>query len=162
MKKFLKDAESFTAQEADGIPYETNLQLGAIYFISTNIDVSDGLYNGATGYLRKIDCGYNNAGVKVPTIAWMEFQHPLIGASLRERSKLRIQHSNANEMWTPISRISREVSKSRKYPGMKLLRKQIPLVAANAMTIAKVMISTWICKQSLKFVCFSVARIFDT
>jgi len=52
-------AQNLTPQQSDGLPYETRLQVGAVYFISTNINVEDGLFNGATGVLKKIEYSIN-------------------------------------------------------------------------------------------------------
>lgn len=138
-EKFLCDAKDFTLQESDGIPYETNLQVGGVYFVTTNIDVSDGLFNGATGILRKIDYGKNTKGEIVPVIAWMEFENEIIGSSLRQSPNWVQKYNNdsVTKEWTPIERITRTLSVSHKYSGMELMRTQIPLLAANAMTIAK-------------------------
>lgn len=137
-QRFLEEGKSLTPQKSDGIPYETNLQVGATYFVSTNLDVSDGLFNGATGILRKIECGKNAKKEKVPTVAWMEFTNVLIGSSLRERSSNLIEKCNASPTWTPILRTTRELSVSNREGSMKLRRTQIPLVSANAITIHKV------------------------
>jgi len=72
-------AVNFTTQQSDGIPYQTRLQIGGVYFISTNIDVGDGLFNGATGVLRKIELADG-----VPIRAWMEFHHSSIGLNKRK------------------------------------------------------------------------------
>lgn len=52
--KFLEDAKTFSQQEMDGIPHQAQLQISGVYMITTNIDVSDGLFNGATGILKKL------------------------------------------------------------------------------------------------------------
>ena len=52
---FLERAKEFTTSECIGLPYTVNLQVGGIYFVTTNIDVGDGLFNGATGTLVAIE-----------------------------------------------------------------------------------------------------------
>lgn len=127
----------WNAQESDGMPYETLLKVGALYFVTTNIDVSDGLFNGALGFLRRIDFGINLTGVSIPKVAWLEFESPVIGVDQRAKSRSKYQHLNLPATWVPIERVSKSLSKSHVYPGLELVRKQIPIVGANGMTIAK-------------------------
>lgn len=135
---FLEKASKLTPQKSDGMPYSTHLQIGAVYFLSTNIDVSDGLFNGATGILRRIDYGKTKDGRSIPVRAWIEFQSHLIGVNQRLKFKGLMTNSDIPETWTPIQRITKELSVSFKYSGLTLRRQQIPLISANAMTIAKV------------------------
>jgi hypothetical protein len=51
----LEFAKKMSPQQSDGLPYTTNLQVGGVYFITTNVDVADGLFNGSTGTLEKIE-----------------------------------------------------------------------------------------------------------
>lgn len=127
------------------------IQVGETYFITTNIDVSDGLFNGATGVLKHIQFGSTSDKTKIPNIAWMKFENPQIGNSNRS-SNCSKYSSETPEDWTPIMRYTRTLSKSYKYPGMELIRTQIPLVAANGMTIAKAQGS------SMPLVVFSTKR----
>lgn len=49
IETLLESSKNLTTQQSDGIPYETYLQIGGEYFVTTNIDVQDGLFNGSTG-----------------------------------------------------------------------------------------------------------------
>ncbi len=100
----------WNAQESDGMPYETLLKVGALYFVTTNIDVSDGLFNGALGFLRRIDYGNNSSGVSIPNVAWLEFESPVIGVDQRAKSRGKYLHLNLpNNL--PLS-VSQKVSAS--------------------------------------------------
>ncbi len=105
--------------------------------MTTNIDVADGLFNGALGFLRRIDYRDTAAGVRIPYTAWIEFENPLIGLSQRDKNRDRILKKKITAVWVPIDRITRSLSRSHLYPGAELVRTQIPLVGANGMTIAK-------------------------
>ncbi|XP_035709588.1 ATP-dependent DNA helicase PIF1-like [Folsomia candida] len=50
----LESAEYLSLQQTGGMPYHVALRVGLRYMITTNIDVSDGLFNGATGKLMRI------------------------------------------------------------------------------------------------------------
>ncbi len=133
----LEDAKSWNTQESDGIPYVTHLQIGALYFVTTNIDVADGLFNGALGFLRRIDYRDNASHLRIPYTAWIQFENPQIGLAQRDKTRARILKDNIPTDWVPIDRISRSLSRSHLYAGAELVRTQIPLVGANGMTIAK-------------------------
>lgn len=124
-------------QQSSGIPYQTYLKVGGQYFVSTNIDVSDGLFNGSTGCLKKIDYGATTDNRSVPRRAWLDFNNPLIGIERRLQTKSLQEKKNINLEWTAIDRITRNLSSSGQHQNLQLIRKQIPLVAANGMTIAK-------------------------
>lgn len=115
--------------------------------ITTNIDVSDGLFNGATGILKKLEYGKTVKGDLVPSVAWLHFENEIIGCLQRQNSKYKYRYENelVSKEWTPIERITRTLSVSYKYAGMELIRNQLPLLAANAMTIAKAQGSSLAC-----------------
>jgi len=71
-QKLLSSAKGWTAQQSDGLPYETHLQIGGEYFVSTNIDVTDGLFNGSTGHLKLIEYGTTSSRERIPKRAWMD------------------------------------------------------------------------------------------
>lgn len=131
----LQDAKKLKQNECDGLRYELYLKEGGQYFITTNLDVSDGLFNGATGTLKKIEhlhTGENEIR------AWMLFQDRNIGSE-RRKNFLR-EHkeypSFASSSWTPIDKLTKVLSKIYN-DGYKIVRRQIPLLACNGMTIAK-------------------------
>ncbi len=136
---FHEVAKSFDRKECTGLMYKVNLQVGGLYFVTTNIDVSDGLFNGATGVLKAIEYGVK-AGTtdeQIPTSAWLEFCHPSIGQEIRSNQwvKQRAERNKFPTSWTPIDRMSRVLNKT--LHGMEVTRKQIPLQAANGMTVNK-------------------------
>lgn len=120
--------------QSDGLPYNTYLKVGAKYFISTNIKVSDGLFNGSHGMLMAIE--YN--ADKQPILVWMNFSDPNTGSEMR-REMARIYHSRpqVDKSWTGIRRMRRKLSVKRTDHSLRIVRRQIPLVACNGMTIAK-------------------------
>jgi hypothetical protein len=136
-QRWLKVAKTFTAQKADGLPYETRLQINGQYFITTNIDVSDGLFNGATGILKMLEYGTTKEGVRIPKNAYMEFHHPSIGASRRASTKAEQERKRINLNYVQIGRITKNLSKTGRHKGIRIIRTQLPLLSANAITIPK-------------------------
>ena len=58
--------------DTGGLPYEITFVLGKYYMLTTNVDVSDGLANGAVGKLCHID--YDDDG-EVSRV-WIIFSNP--------------------------------------------------------------------------------------
>lgn len=115
--------------------------------MTTNIDVQDGLFNGATGTLKKIEYGKTTTGDRVPYKAWMDFRNLLIGAGSRSTTKYYQQRKNIDPNLVMIGRITRNLSKTGRHGGLQLIRTQIPLLAANGMTISKSQGSSLQCKM---------------
>jgi hypothetical protein len=130
-------AKTFTPQQSDGLPYSTHLQLKGEYFITTNVDVQDGLFNGSTGSLKLIEYGTTVKNKKIPKIAWMDFRNPLVGSAKRTQFKSHQQKKGINVEYTPIERITRNLSKTGRHHGLKVVRTQLSLLAANGRTITK-------------------------
>lgn len=133
-----------TRQQTNGVPYETYLQIGAEYFVTNNVDVTQGLFNGATGTLKMIEYG-RVAGLpelKVPKIAWMDFHNPIFGREKRQQWRPYMEKKGICLEWTPIDRITVSITKWR--TNLRIIRIQIPLVGANGMTINKAQGSTMI------------------
>jgi hypothetical protein len=67
--------------ETGGLPYCVRLVTGYPYMITTNIDVEDGLVNGAIGVLK-----YTKSGQLIdntPTSLWFHFENENMGAKQR-------------------------------------------------------------------------------
>jgi hypothetical protein len=152
-RRWLNVAKTFTAQKADGLPYETRLQINGQYFVTTNIDVSDGLFNGATGILKKIEYGTSKGNEKIPKNAYLEFHHPSIGANKRSLTKAELLRKGIDLKWVQIGRITKNLSKTGRHKGIRIIRTQLPLLSANAVTIPKSQGS------SIPFVVVSVTTI---
>ena len=57
--------------------------VGIIVAMTANVDVEDGLTNGATGVVKLID--YRMKGTNPPSIIWVLFDDPRSGRSEREK-----------------------------------------------------------------------------
>ena len=85
--------------DTQGLMYELQLVIGLRYMISTNIDVCDGLFNGACGVLRFVELQNR----KINAI-YIEFDDEKTGAKARS-ARNNIMRSNAQIQtnWTPIT-----------------------------------------------------------
>lgn len=120
--------------DTGGLPYELTFVVGKFYIITTNIDVADGLANGAFGKLVHVE--FNEENDKIIRV-WMEFPGAQrIGKKIRKkfarlRVKLKLSH-----LAVPIElRTSNVPLTLNKKVTAK--RRHFPLISACAMTIHK-------------------------
>ncbi|GFT16098.1 ATP-dependent DNA helicase [Trichonephila clavipes] len=119
--------------DTNGLPYQTVNVKNIYYMIMTNIDVTDGLANGAVGNLVHVEI--NDEGL-VKTI-WLEFPDlPQIGEKLRCKAAGYIAEINVSRMAVPIIlRTSTIPLNNNKTISVTCMH--VPLVCACATTIHK-------------------------
>ena len=133
-----KKARELISQLPDDASITANMEkvltvkVGMKYNISVNVNVEDGLANGATGKAKFIE--YKIEGSNRPSIIWMKFDDPRIGKATREKYFQRgFYDSNIQRDWTPIF----EVERTFLYKYKMYQRIQFPLRPAAAKTIHK-------------------------
>ena len=112
-----------------GLVSELHLAIGAKVMLTVNVDVSDGLVNGARGTVQAII----KSGSEV-TLVLVRFDHSRVGTKAIAQSQYRSQHPEA----VPISRHEEAVFCIGKNKAAEVSRRQFPLVLAWATTIHKV------------------------
>ena len=135
--RLLDFAKSLSTSDADGIPYEVSLKVGAVYMVPINIDVADGVFNGTTGVLKHIEYATTAEDIQIPVRAYLDFQDPLVGATIRAKYRQHQQTMNIDPDLTPIGFKKKVLSKSFNHSNVQIIRRQIPLIAADGMTINK-------------------------
>ena len=107
--------------------------------MTLNNDTSDGLVNGATGILQRIEYGTRSATqLRVPCVLWMEFDDPTVGKEKRANSKARYLRDNTIlKSWTPIGLETRRFQRGKSVSCYRIVRKQFPFIVAEALTIHK-------------------------
>ena len=124
----LTDDASITANMEKVLTVEVEIK----YNISVNVNVEDGLANGATCKVKFI--AYKIEGSNHPSIIWMKFDDPRIGKATREKYFQRVfYNSNIQRDWTPIFEVERTFL--YKYKMYQMI--QFPLRPAAAKTIHK-------------------------
>ena len=103
----------------------------AKYDLTTNIDVTDGLTNGAECMIQSIDYRVENS--TRPSIIWVSFPHPDIGRKHR-RQHAHLYNTHINKNWTPVLEVTKQFQINKK-SKVKILRRQFPLRPAAAKTI---------------------------
>ena len=99
--------------------------------VSTNIDVPDGLFNGATGILKNLVESKLTSGGKGVSRAFVEFAKRDIGTVARQSVH------GVCQTWTPVDSQLRVLNSFGHYQGLQIVRRQVPLIPANAITIHK-------------------------
>ena len=133
-----KKARELISQLPDDASITANMEkvltvkVGMKYNISVNVNVEDGLANGARGKVKFIE--YKIEGSNHPSIIWMKFDDPRIGKATREKYFQRgFYNSNIQRDWNPIF----EVERTFLYKYKMYQRIQFPLRPAAAKTIHK-------------------------
>jgi hypothetical protein len=115
--------------ETGGLKAQLQLAVGLQYDCTMNLDVEDGLTNGATCVLKKIQYKDN---ITNPSILWVKFIDNKIG--MQWRAKYRCEHTlHGSNTWTPLFAVARTFLVNR----ILVSRKQFPLTPAAARTIHK-------------------------
>ncbi|GBM00009.1 hypothetical protein AVEN_1199-1, partial [Araneus ventricosus] len=112
-----------SAVETDGLPYSIKLKCGILYMVTANIDVEDGLVNGAVGILRHIEL---NIGEKEEERKSNKTK--LVGLWI-EFPSIYIYRST----WTPVHLRTATINIS----GAVKCKRKFPMVPAGAITVHK-------------------------
>ena len=112
-----------------GLRTELKLAIGLQYDCTVNLDVEDGLTNGATCTLKKIE--YKPSS-QIPAILWVQFLDAAVGQTWRQKYN-NFFHKSIKRSWTPIFAVSRTFTVYRSLVS----RQQFPLSPSSARTIHK-------------------------
>ncbi|XP_062540963.1 uncharacterized protein LOC134209005 [Armigeres subalbatus] len=121
--------------ETGGLPYLLRLAIGKPYMITTNVDVEDGVVNGAIGELKYIEWDEDDSRQQIVRL-WFKFDSEAIGTALRIKSRPAV-YSRPGILqpdWTPISKRSANIKLSG---NIKCKRINFPVVSACALTVHK-------------------------
>jgi hypothetical protein len=129
--KSLSIIKSYTKDKTYGLPNVINLKLTAKYMITANVDIVDGLVNGATGTLEKIT--YSNLNNKKFAMKlWIKFDDSRVGREARMKHKNYCLKNNIDENLTPLKRITKTIQIGKKSSNIKVARTQFPIVPSSA------------------------------
>ena len=91
--------QTLTPRDTQGLMYNLQLVIGLRYMISTNIDVGDGLFNGACGTLKFVELQNR----KISAI-YIEFDDDKTGSKARSaRHDVMLANTQIQSTWTPIT-----------------------------------------------------------
>ena len=104
--------------------------VGMIVVHTANVDVEDGLTNGATGVVKQID--FRMEGTNRPSIIWVLFDDPRVGRTTREKYR-KLYDPSINTDWTPVFDVQRTFILNYK----TYQRIQFPLTPASGKSVWK-------------------------
>lgn len=143
-------AASLSAEKCAGLDNIVQLKVGIQYMIFKNLDVADGLVNGTTGTLRRIQkyMDTNDNQIRAQFL-WFEFDEESVGVKLRvKHADLYKAQGNDNRPipanWTPFfpSMATYCIRSGLKW---SVERTQFPIIVAEALTIDKAQGQTYGC-----------------
>nr|XP_037273302.1 ATP-dependent DNA helicase PIF1-like [Rhipicephalus microplus] len=140
LNKAIAKVEKMSHTKFANLPHEILIVLGKPYMITTNIDVIDGLVNGAVGILKVCERAVNDGDL--PKRLWLHFDDATTTGKLtRLRSKRMVNEAKRSghvidAFWVPIEPRVTTLTLDRK-TGVACKRRQLPLVQASAITVHK-------------------------
>lgn len=124
-------AKSQPPQKTQNLLTELQLKVSAHYMMIQNVDIKDGLTNGASCQLMHVELSNNK-----PILLWVLFSDQEdIGSDARKEYR-HLYKSNINRTWTPVHFLTRQFQVG-KYKTVHVMRKQFPLKPAAASTVHK-------------------------
>lgn len=125
--------------DTGGLPYETVFVPNVFYMITTNIDVSDGLANGAVGKLVHLE--FNDEGDV--NVVWLDFPvSKKIGQKIKKKVAGHVASHQISTTAVPIGRRSATIPLNNNIT-INVKRSHLPLVCACVTTIHKSQGSTY-------------------
>ena len=122
------------AKEAQGLEPVLTLALNDRIETSLNINISDGLTNGASGQIMQLPtCPNNTNTMEAAGYIWVHFDEEDIGKQTRKKHK-RLYQRNTPKDWTPISTQQKHLQVSRR-TDISATRTQFPIRNSAAKTI---------------------------
>ena len=129
----LKKASEKNSQQTSGLEYSLSLVEGGRIAISTNVDVVNGISNGAMGVVEHFT--WTEKGQI--HIVWIQLDNPHLGGEYRSHYKMLYRKDKKIKLsWTPIFAVDRRFNIGRKY--FEVMRIQFPLTNAFARSLWKV------------------------
>ena len=133
LKKQMKDKIPNDPTKTMGLYSLTSIATNAKYDLTTNVDVTDGLTNGAECVIKNIDYMVKNSSR--PSIIWVLFPDADVGKKQhREIMHLYNTKTTIDRTWTLILEVTRQFRINWK-SQVQILRRQFPLRPASAKTI---------------------------
>ena len=135
-KLVLGAAQNKDVNSMGNLPYQLTVKEGLLYDLTANVDVEDGMVNGAECRVRYIK--KKPANETFPKCIWVEFIDNVVGRNLRRTWKTQ-NNSKVKNTWTPLFAIWRTFTVRR---NQTVMRTQFPLQLAVARTVHKSQSST--------------------
>ncbi|CAF0812519.1 unnamed protein product [Brachionus calyciflorus] len=129
--------------ETANLPNLVRFVVGCRYYVTNNMDISDGLVNGAVGILRKIVYTKKRQPDIDPLVkrVYLDFGDLEIGqaqrSSLRDKQVADKLSVREQREWTPLPFSEEIIDRAKSGKKYHIVRKQFSLVEAESITIHK-------------------------
>ena len=132
--QLLKVLQNKPTKETMGLPTKLSIAMNDRVEISTNLDIADGLTNGASGVVCMLPQPKDESHI-LPAIGtiWIMFDEPSIGKHTRGIND-NLYDEEIDPKWTPIPTIKKQIKISRNSP-ITATRYQFPIRIAAGKTI---------------------------
>ena len=132
--KLLQIFQGRPAKETMGLPTMLSIAINDKVEVSTNIDIADGLTNGASGVVCKLpETPAGTDTVNSSGAIWVLFDESIIGRHTRGLNN-NLYEEGIDESWTPIPTVKKQMKIARNSP-ITATRYQFPLRVAAGKTI---------------------------
>ncbi|XP_069108223.1 uncharacterized protein [Argopecten irradians] len=128
--RLIQALQNVSTTNTAGLMNVVPIAVGMPYEITANLNIQDGLVNGACCHVRKIE--YKQENTDRPSIIWVQFEDNSTGLETR-RTYNHLRSPNIDNTWTPIFDTQRNFMYNRK----SFIRIQFPIRPAAAKTIHK-------------------------
>ena len=135
-KLVLGAAQNKDVNSMGNLPYQLTIKEGLLYDLTANVDVEDGMVNGAECRVRYIEKNATNK--TFPKCIWVEFLDGIVGRNLHRTWNTQ-NNSKVKNTWIPLFSIRRTFTVRR---SQKVTHSQFPLQLAVARTVHKSQSST--------------------
>ena len=124
--------------QINGLLRSLDAAVGAVYIVSCNLSMVDGLINGAVCTMKHIDYRNSKNG-NIPSTLWVQFEDEQVEQLHRQKYK-HYYGDGINNTWTPIFTQHRETTVCQ----CGAVRAQFPLIPTAAVTIHfEMLLLTW-------------------
>jgi hypothetical protein len=111
------------ARKTMQLAQQIQLAIGCRYELSLNLNISDGLANGAGGVLKQFQL--TSTDRSATGILWMQFDDPVIGSQARLQNR-SIFTNEIDPLWTPIHPVCRQFQIGTNL-SKQVMRKKFPV-----------------------------------
>ncbi|XP_070203473.1 uncharacterized protein [Littorina saxatilis] len=140
-EELLSKAQQLTPDKTQSLLHTLHLKVGARYMVVHNVDLGDGLINGASGTLKQVGHTGGECSDQV-SVVWILFDDENVGVKARSDNRhLYSAISDIQKQWTPVFQAVKQFKIGRR-ENIAILRKQFPLTLCSAVTIHKAQGST--------------------
>ncbi|XP_069109878.1 uncharacterized protein [Argopecten irradians] len=130
VKERLVQALPCDVSKTAGLMTIVPVAVGMVYEVTANLNIEDGLVNGACCVVKHIE--YKQANTDRPSVVWVQFEDDKTGVETRRTYK-HLQTADVLYSWTPIF----DTQQTFLYNKKTYIRIQFPLRPAAAKTIHK-------------------------